>query len=338
MGKAAFIGIDVSCSKTKRIPIVIATKENGRLIPLPLMRAPLQAPKGPGNAGIVVPKLAEEFAGQVRDYVNHACEYFGVTAKMIALDAPLEPRVEQITYRLAEKSLASKGISSFKTPSASEFEQICEKASQHLASGGALMNIPHSMQLWMLAGFEIAKVLKPAAPIIEVFPQAIFRRLLPNTSHKSKSGVAAEQLQALAAQTGWPVSSSDLVKFSNICSGAMHDKVDAYSAAWVSSLSANERESYGDDSDAIWVPKPEILKPVSPTLLKSHITNKINQQVGAAKAQASEEPHRKICPACKDFVFKRWPFGWDAHAAYRCAGLPKREPKVRKAIFKLEYL
>lgn len=327
----AYIGIDVSCAKKKRIPIVIATKHAGALVPLPLLEMPLMPPFGVGNRGVLEPEQVHAYAHQVAEYVQKACEYFSVTAKMIALDAPLEPRIESIPYRLAEKALARNGISSYKTPSATEFEQIREKALRHLDAGGALPNIPHAMQLWMLAGFEIAKAIKPMAPVIEVFPQATIRRLLPDARHKLQSGAAEIQLQALATQTGWPTPFYDSAKLSNICCGALHDKVDAYSAAWVASLPKEERECYGEGKDAIWVPKSDILKPIAPSLLKLDVA------VQPSKRRDNQD-HQKVCPACKAFTFKRWPFGWDAHAAHRCAGLPKGEPETRKAMFKARYL
>ena len=48
--------------------------------------------------------------------------------------------------------------------------------------------------------------------------------------------------------------------------------------------------------------------------------------------------HEQLCPACKQKLFTRWPFGWDAHAAHRCAGLPMGSPEERKRIFRERYL
>lgn len=41
-----------------------------------------------------------------------------------------------------------------------------------------------------------------------------------------------------------------------------------------------------------------------------------------------------LCPACGRKEFKRWPWGWDAHAAHSCQGLTASEPEARKAEFK----
>jgi hypothetical protein len=50
---------------------------------------------------------------------------------------------------------------------------------------------------------------------------------------------------------------------------------------------------------------------------------------------AAELAHRRVvCPACGTFVFRMWPEGWDAHAAYRCSGLEGSTPDERKREFR----
>ncbi len=44
-----------------------------------------------------------------------------------------------------------------------------------------------------------------------------------------------------------------------------------------------------------------------------------------------------LCPACKDFIFKQWPLGWDAHSAHKCAGIAGTNEKSRKSAFKFRY-
>jgi len=44
-----------------------------------------------------------------------------------------------------------------------------------------------------------------------------------------------------------------------------------------------------------------------------------------------------LCPACGEKEFKRWPWGWDAHAAHSCQGLAASGPEARKAEFKLRF-
>lgn len=43
---------------------------------------------------------------------------------------------------------------------------------------------------------------------------------------------------------------------------------------------------------------------------------------------------RVLCPACRDFVFNKWPFGWDAHAASACCGVEGATEQDRKNYFK----
>jgi len=53
---------------------------------------------------------------------------------------------------------------------------------------------------------------------------------------------------------------------------------------------------------------------------------------------ADDLVHRVVrCPACHDKVFKRWPDGWDAHAAHKCEGLDVGDPQSRKAEFKQRF-
>lgn len=43
------------------------------------------------------------------------------------------------------------------------------------------------------------------------------------------------------------------------------------------------------------------------------------------------------CPACDDFEFACWPYGWDAHAGHVCAGIVGDDPVVRKQVFRERY-
>jgi hypothetical protein len=45
-----------------------------------------------------------------------------------------------------------------------------------------------------------------------------------------------------------------------------------------------------------------------------------------------------MCPACGRKRFARWPWGWDAHAAHSCDGIPGESPEERKRLFKERYL
>lgn len=263
MAEPVFIGVDVSCAVKKRIPIVFAVKREGRLVPLPARHLPMKAPYGHGNRYVIEHQRNRDYALTVRDYVLEVCDHLGVQPARIGVDSPLRPRAEALDYRIAERALNQAGISCYKTPSASEFAAITEKARSHLANGGALQRIPHAMQLWMLAGIEIARELATIAPVREVFPQANIRLLMPNAPHKSGKGVPLLQLQALAKQTGWPRTQAERSALKQISAGGTHDQVDAYSAAWVASLNESDVDVFGDiqQQDAIWVPSAQLIKP-----------------------------------------------------------------------------
>jgi predicted nuclease with RNAse H fold len=43
------------------------------------------------------------------------------------------------------------------------------------------------------------------------------------------------------------------------------------------------------------------------------------------------------CPGCRRDVLRRWPFGWDAHAAHACAGMAPAAPEARKAEYRVRF-
>jgi hypothetical protein len=58
----------------------------------------------------------------------------------------------------------------------------------------------------------------------------------------------------------------------------------------------------------------------------------------AMELTAADLVHQKvICPACEAFVFRMWPEGWDAHAAFRCSGLETLTPTERKREFRRRF-
>ena len=44
----------------------------------------------------------------------------------------------------------------------------------------------------------------------------------------------------------------------------------------------------------------------------------------------------KFCPACGQ-AFRKFPLGWDSHAAHTCSGLRARMPETRKAEYKKNF-
>lgn len=163
MTKQLVIGVDVSCAVKKRIPIVFAEKREGRLIPLPVKELPFAAPYGHGNKLVVEHEYNLNYARQIREYITDVCHFYGATPERIGIDSPLRPRSSALDYRIAERELNQAGIRCYKTPSKPEFDEIIHKVRHHLTTGGAISRVPHAMQLWMLAGFEIARELATIA-------------------------------------------------------------------------------------------------------------------------------------------------------------------------------
>ncbi|WP_100656993.1 DUF429 domain-containing protein [Alteromonas flava] len=329
-----FIGIDVACAKGKYLPLVICSKENGRLIPLPLANYQIKPPRGLGNTLTLYDKMNQEFANDVANYIETVCATFYLNPVCIGIDSPLRPRDNHLKRRLAEQALDRAGISCYTTPSADDFEAIKAKGIAHIKASKPIQNLPHAHQIFMLLGFSLNDRLSKLAECIEAYPHATVKQLGVGDIHKNKGNQAELQLSAMSHYTGWPRNNDDWVQAGKMCLGPMHDRVDAYSAAWVASLPEQERICFGDPEkgDAIWIPK---VKPInSPTAkppTKLNPTTKVKQPVSNAS-------HQRACPACHQHEFKRWPFGWDSHAAHRCTGLKEVDPQERKKEFKRRFM
>lgn len=88
-----------------------------------------------------------------------------------------------------------------------------------------------------------------------MFPQAIAKTLGSADKHKSKADGLRYQLLAAAHFTGWPKAEFKS-SLKDIGYGSLHDKLDAYLAAWVASLDSEEREAIGiPPDDVIWIPR-----------------------------------------------------------------------------------
>lgn len=328
-----YIGIDVACAKDKYLPLVMCYWENERLIPLPLASSPIKPPKGLGNALTLHDEVNEAFAEDVAQCIEAICCGFKLNPVRIGIDSPLYPRDNNQPRRLAEQALDRAGISCYTTPSANDFVEIKAKGLAHLKQGKPIQNLPHSMQIFMLLGFALNKRLSQIAPCIEVYPHATVKRLGVANIHKSKGNQAEQQLAAIGQHTGWPQTEEDWQTVNTICRGPMHDKVDAYSATWVASLPEEKRIYFGepDKNDAIWIPN---VKPTEDTAIPL-ITKVTNSK---AVQKPTNGDHQKLCPACGNHIFKRWPFGWDAHAAHKCTGLEEVDETARKAEFKRKFM
>lgn len=327
--QSAFVGVDLAIAKGKYLPVVVCTRESGRLIPKPLRRLSIIPPRGAGNAAILHAESPQRFAREAAAYIRAVCAYIGVTPARIAIDAPSAPRDPLTERRAAEKAMDMAGISCFATPSALEFEAIRQKAHRHLARGGTEDRIPHANQLWMLAGFALFAELSHLAPCLEVFPQAIARATGSGHLHKSRPGAVEAQLGAAARYTGWPAGDAAAPQLHDIAWGPSHDQLDAYLSAWVASLDETARIAYGvPPDDVIWVPKTDAGEAPSVDVVS----------VARAPRPVAVATATVLCPACQAKAFKRWPWGWDAHAAHACAGLESTEPEARKAEFRRRFV
>ena len=251
-----YIGIDVACAVGKRLPICVA-EASQPLMPLDIPSQLAAAiPRGLGNKEILSAEPFRDAASKVLGAIKCIAHEKGWQIERIAIDAPAAP--PKAGSRSSETELGRLGLSSFKTPPKSDWADIREKCARHLRSGGSAASLPHANKIWMLFGFELFLALQSGlgAEVIEVYPFAIVRALLPTCKHKSTEQGYRDQLTAVADRTGWK--SHDLeARLKATVAGSRHDQLDAYMAAWVASLTPERRRAFGNSrqpDDSIWVP------------------------------------------------------------------------------------
>jgi predicted nuclease with RNAse H fold len=213
-------------------------------------------PRGVGNREITADAPFQETAFGVVNAIDRIAIDMGWQIKRIALDAPAA--APEAGARTSENELGRLGLSSFRTPPVPAWAGIREKCTKHLRDGGNAAKLPYANKIWMLFGFELFTCLKRAfeAEVIEVYPFAIVRALLPACEHKSTEEGYRDQLIAVSARAGWKPQKLE-AKLKATVPGSRHDRLDAFMAAWVASLPQGRRRVFGNaqqPDDAIWVP------------------------------------------------------------------------------------
>ena len=248
-----YVGIDVACAARKRLPICVVSAGHP-LTPLAIPKHLGAAiPRGIGNKEITAVAPFREAARGVASSIHRIAVEMGWHVERVAVDAPAAPPASN--SRASENELR---LSSFRTPAADKWAGIKQKCVEHLGSGGSTATLPHANQIWMLFGFELFSSLRVGLGIevIEVYPFAIVRALLPACAHKSTEKGYQDQLIEVAKRTGWKPQDLE-AKLRATGSGSRHDRLDAFMAAWVASLPRERRRAIGDaerPDDAIWVP------------------------------------------------------------------------------------
>ncbi|WP_279246894.1 DUF429 domain-containing protein [Candidatus Litorirhabdus singularis] len=328
--KTLYVGIDLAIAKKKYLPICLCSWDGERLLPVDLTQLTCRPPRGRGNLAVLDAELVKRFVDEAATYLQAVATKLGGRIVRIGIDAPRSPRVENQKRRAAEVAMDQAGISCFTTPSASEFEMIFGKVRRHIANGGEESRLPHANQLWMQVGFRLFERLSSIAPCIEVFPQATVRAIGSGAIHKSQAGVVESQLSTAAQYTGWPAGGGREVVLGQIGFGSNHDLLDAYLSAWVAALPESERRAMGvPPEDVVWVPRVG-----EPAFERPKVINKPIRAVGSQDTPRASDGLQRLCPGCGQHQFKRWPFGWDVHAAHRCVGLKSTDPIARKAEYR----
>ena len=88
----AFVGIDLAIRKEKPLPIVLCTRQDGVLTPLPLKKCAAKPPKGRGNVEALDDDSVQEYATETLEYLRCIERELNVSIRRIAIDAPSSPR------------------------------------------------------------------------------------------------------------------------------------------------------------------------------------------------------------------------------------------------------
>lgn len=182
---SVFIGIDVACAAGKRLPICVVSPAHPLMpIKIPKSLAGL-IPRGVGNKEIAAAAPFRSTARGAVSAISRIAAEMGWQVERIAVDAPAAP--PGAGSRVSEIELGRAGLSSFRTPPADAWEGIRETCANHLRLGGSAATLPHANKIWMLFGFELFACLRSGlgAEVIEVYPFAIVRTLLPKYEHKT---------------------------------------------------------------------------------------------------------------------------------------------------------
>ncbi len=257
MASPVFVVIDVACAVNKRLPICVVSS-GPRLMPMAIpTNLVATIPRGVGNKEITAAIPFRESAQSAASALECIFDQMGWHVERVAVDAPAAPPATG--SRSSENELGRRGLSSFRTPTRSAWGSTKEKCLDHLNAGGSTATLPHANQIWMLFGFELFASLRArlGVEVVEVYPFAIVRALLPNCLHKSTEQGYRDQLAAVDAYTGWEPHNLEANLRATVA-GSRHDRLDAFMAAWVASLPEGRRCAFGDrgqPDDAIWVPR-----------------------------------------------------------------------------------
>ena len=253
MARPVFVGIDVAYAKNKMLPICICEWDG--TVPVPFQRRLFpKPPRGKGNKAALDPEERESFGNAVLLWLRDVCEENDLQVQRIAIDAPSDYCRPDRNRRASEAALDALGISCFATPTKQQFENKIEAARNHLDSGGKESEMPNANQIWMLIGFTLFQKLSQQYECIEVYPHATVRSIGCEGEHKSKEEGFNEQVDSLSMIMGIaPCNLKDHIKL--MCFGDKHDKLDAYTSAWIAGMPPSCCSAHGEPPhDAIWIP------------------------------------------------------------------------------------
>ena len=199
----------------------------------------------------------------------------------------------------------------------------------------------------------------PGRIVVEAYPGVLARRLIGKRSYKQDTKKKQTEKRKTARQDLMRAVLGDKVREDyglrvnapmSLADDPTGDRLDALLCSIQAAWAWLNLKNFGAPSRADplegWIADPAIR---SHSLWISKVTRTVPRPApqstsidrspdgtikNADKLTANEVANQKVlCPACQAMTFKKWPEGWDAHAAFKCSGLAGTQEQ-RKAIFK----
>jgi hypothetical protein len=213
-------------------------------------------PRGVGNKEITAAAPFRGAALGVVRAISQILDETGWHVERTAVDAPAAPPAAG--SRASESELGRLGLSSFRTPTVSAWTSIRQMCADHLRSGGSAATLPTPTKSGCSSASSSSHPSRAVSrrKSSRCIHSPSFERCYHRAQHKTTEQGYRDQLNAVAARTGWePLKLESRLKLA--VSGSRHDRLDAFMAAWVASLPPERRRAFGDaqrPDDAIWVP------------------------------------------------------------------------------------
>lgn len=242
------LGIDFAFSPLKIMPMALikCTKLPNNTLIYNLVSLPIQPPQGPGKSYLLSPEFANTYTNQFVEYIQKLNRILGNKLTKIAWDAPTQFCPDNQKMRTAERSIKSKKVGVFITPT---HDTLIQKREIYSWKNAQQIKTSVGYTLWMLPAIEIATALQSYVKLIEVFPHWFWSKNLGNQYKKLPNSIDLK-IQLL---TSYGIENA--AAYATHCTGPEKDKIDALCCGLIAAYHEHTTliERAGDNNDSIFI-------------------------------------------------------------------------------------